>query len=252
MHPIIALWSHPRSMSTATERIMRERGDLTCFHEPFIYDYYIHRKVRVIPFFKTEENRPVSFNEVRKMLLKQAESTPVFFKDMSYYVVPQLLDDVEFNRCLTNCFLIRNPIASIASYFKLDPAVTREEIGLEAQWRHYAALAEMPNKKRVIIQAEDIRNNPKKAVRGLWRAIGLTDADHAFEWGEETPRDWQQVEGWHRDVIKSKGIRPITTDELESQIRTFEQIAKKYPVMLDYLAHHQPYYEALKAQAINI
>ncbi|MGG7643523.1 hypothetical protein ACQ5SP_01765 [Rhodovulum sp. YNF3179] len=25
MHPIIAMWSHPRSVSTATERIMRER-----------------------------------------------------------------------------------------------------------------------------------------------------------------------------------------------------------------------------------
>ena len=31
-HPLIALWSHPRSMSTATERIMRERGDLDCAH----------------------------------------------------------------------------------------------------------------------------------------------------------------------------------------------------------------------------
>jgi hypothetical protein len=29
MHPIIALWSHPRSMSTANERLMRVRGDLT-------------------------------------------------------------------------------------------------------------------------------------------------------------------------------------------------------------------------------
>ena len=38
-HPIIALWSHPRSMSTAFERIMRSRGDLDCLHEPFMYDY---------------------------------------------------------------------------------------------------------------------------------------------------------------------------------------------------------------------
>ncbi|MEZ5772185.1 MAG: hypothetical protein R3D61_11380 [Defluviimonas denitrificans] len=45
-HPIIAMWSHPRSMSTAIERIMRERGDLDCLHEPFMYDYYVHRQVR--------------------------------------------------------------------------------------------------------------------------------------------------------------------------------------------------------------
>ena len=45
-HPIIALWSHPRSMSTAFERIMRARGDLDCLHEPFMYDYYINRAPR--------------------------------------------------------------------------------------------------------------------------------------------------------------------------------------------------------------
>ena len=38
-HPVYAMWSHPRSMSTAIERIMRERGDLDCAHEPFMYDY---------------------------------------------------------------------------------------------------------------------------------------------------------------------------------------------------------------------
>ena len=35
------LWSHPRSVSSAMERIMLERGDLTNFHEPFIYLYYV-------------------------------------------------------------------------------------------------------------------------------------------------------------------------------------------------------------------
>ncbi len=57
-HPIFVLWSHPRSMSTATERIMRERGDLDCAHEPFIYDYYVHRKIRVMPHFDVQEGHP--------------------------------------------------------------------------------------------------------------------------------------------------------------------------------------------------
>ncbi len=231
---------------------MRERGDLTCFHEPFMYDYYVHRKVRVMPYFKVEENRPVTYDEVRNTLLKQAETTPVFLKDMSYYVVPRLLDDAEFNTCLTNCFLIRNPIASIASYFKLDLAVTCEEIGLEAQWRHYETLRKVPENKPVVIQAEDIRSNVKEAIGRFWQAISLTDADHAFEWDDEVPKDWQQVEGWHGEVIGSKGIRPITSDELAEQSRIFEKMAKANPQMLDYLAYHQPYYDALKAQAMKI
>ena len=58
MEPIIALWSHPRSMSTAMERIMRERGDCRCFHEPFICDYYVHRAVRSLPLFDVDPDQP--------------------------------------------------------------------------------------------------------------------------------------------------------------------------------------------------
>lgn len=54
MHPIIALWSHPRSMSTATERIMRERGDLRCFHEPFMYLYYVGDEIKEMPHFEAD------------------------------------------------------------------------------------------------------------------------------------------------------------------------------------------------------
>ena len=80
MHKIYALWSHPRSMSTAIERVMRERGDLDCAHEPFMYDYYVHRKVRQMPFFETEKDHPVRYEDIRDMLLRRAETKPVFIK----------------------------------------------------------------------------------------------------------------------------------------------------------------------------
>ena len=35
MKPILALWAVPRSTSTAFERMMRQRGDHDCVHEPF-------------------------------------------------------------------------------------------------------------------------------------------------------------------------------------------------------------------------
>ncbi|WP_302479333.1 hypothetical protein [Ruegeria arenilitoris] len=251
MHPIIALWSHPRSMSTATERIMRERGDLTCFHEPFMYDYYINRKVRDMPHFQAEEGHPVTYENVRDMLLESAESASVFIKDMSYYVMPHIMDDAEFGDRLVNCFLIRDPIASIPSYFKLDPDVTTEEIGLEAQSRHYDALCASSANKPIVLQAEDIRSDTKKAIGALWKAIGLSDADHAFEWQNEKPKDWKQVEGWHGDVSASKSIRPITQEELEAQKQKFATMCAEHPRMQEYLEHHQPFYQALKAQALK-
>jgi len=35
MNPIYILWATPRSTSTAFEWMMRMRGDMACFHEPF-------------------------------------------------------------------------------------------------------------------------------------------------------------------------------------------------------------------------
>ena len=35
MNQIYILWANPRSTSTAFEWMMRQRGDLECFHEPY-------------------------------------------------------------------------------------------------------------------------------------------------------------------------------------------------------------------------
>ena len=114
---------------------MRERGDLRCAHEPFMYDYYVHRKVRTMPLFDVQPDHPVEYIDIRNQLLTWAGTSTVFFKDMSYYVMPQILEDEVFLGKITHCFLIRDPLASILSYFKLDPDVTLEEIGIEAHWQ---------------------------------------------------------------------------------------------------------------------
>jgi len=247
-HPLIALWSHPRSMSTAMERIMRERGDLICAHEPFMYDYYAYRKVREMPYFEIEEDRPLAYPDIRDWLLAQAETAPVFFKDMSYYVVPQMLDDTAFMNRVTHTFLIRNPVASILSYHKLDPQVSSEEIGLEAQWKHYEHLKEHGTTP-VVIEAEAVRNRPGDVIASYWSAVGLSYKAEAFDWNANEPEDWKQVDGWHQDVMGSQGIKSMPDDEAERKQKQFDEACKTAPHLADLLAHHQPYYEKLRAVA---
>lgn len=249
MNPIYALWSHPRSMSTAMERVMRERGDLDCLHEPFMYDYYVHRVVRKMPHFDVRPDLPRSYAAIRDSLLERAKAGPVFFKDMSYYVVPQILADDAFLGALTNCFLIRDPVASITSYFKLDPEVTLEEIGLEAQWRHYEALRARGSAP-VVIRADDVRQDARGVMQRLWEKIGLGYTEAAFNWQEASPKDWEQVAGWHGDVNSSRGIRPVTDAERRDQQEKFDTLSKIHPKMITYLAHHKPFYERLAAQAM--
>lgn len=249
-HPIYALWSHPRSMSTAMERIMRERGDLDCAHEPFMYDYYVHRQVRQMPHFEVQDGHPTAYEDIRDMLLARAGKQPVFIKDMSYYVWPQITQDKAIAPHLVNFFLIRDPVASITSYARLDPDVTLEEIGLEAQWAHYSALCDR-GETPVIVDANDVRADPRGVISALWQKVGLPFVAEAFDWQSETPQDWQQVEGWHGKATSSTGIQPLTEAEVQRQRDAFEEAAAAAPRLRDYLAHHQPFYERMRALAIG-
>lgn len=251
MNPIYALWSHPRSMSTAMERVMRERGDLDCAHEPFMYDYYVARRIRVMPHFTAQAGHPVSYSAIRDQLLARAKARPVFIKDMSYYVMPHILSDDVFVSLLVNCFLIRDPLAAIVSYFKLDPDVTLDEIGLEAQWLQYKALAERGPAPSVIT-AEDIRRDPRAAMAALWARLGLPYSEVAFDWQKQKPKDWEQVSGWHADVMASTSIRPISADETVVLQAQFDEMAAAQPRMKDYLAYHRPFYERLRSVALTV
>ena len=241
LHPIHALWAHPRSMSTALERVMRERGDLDCVHEPFMYDYYINRQERRMPMFDPEPGHPVTYSEVRAMLLERAARGPVFFKDMSYYVMPHLLQD-GFCDQITHAFLVRDPEASIVSYHKLDPNLSCIEIGLEAQWQIYEALCAR-GAKPVVLRSEDVRADPVGVISAYWQAVGLKDKPLAFTWSDETPQDWQQVAGWHGAVMDSRAIRPLREDHKAQQSERFEKAAREAPQVRDMLDHHRPFYD---------
>ena len=249
-HPIYVLWAHPRSMSTAIERVMRQRGDLDCAHEPFMYDYYVHRRKARMPHFEVDPTHPVTYAEIRDSLLARAELGPVFFKDMAYYMLPHLLDD-DFCGRLTHSFLIRDPSAAILSYHRLDPDLTCEEIGLEAEWRLFAALSERTGEAPPVLEAEAVRAAPEQVLRAWWARLGLEDVEDAFAWSRaETPADWAQVGGWHQSVMRSGGIRPLDARD-EDVSAAFAEAAAVSPRLASYLAHHQPFHDRLQAFSLR-
>ena len=245
-HPIVALWSHPRSMSTATERIMHERGDMRVFHEPFLHYYYEHHSPHAMPMLEDDGAHPKEYDAVRDQIVEAALKQPVFFKDMGYYITEPLCADREFALRVHHAFLIRDPRRSIASYYKLDPEMTSTEIGLEAQWLLFSFLRNELGMNPMVIEAEAVADNPEKIIGNLWKYTGLPFVSSAFEWDtDKTPEAWSYVEGWHGKAMASGGIRKDTSDP----DAVFEAAAEKAPHLRDYLAHHQVFYEKLKAQA---
>lgn len=243
-HPLIVLWCHPRSMSTATERIMRERGDLRCYHEPLMYHYYVGRSERTMPHFDVDPEHPKDFRSIWDMLLDAAREQAVFVKDMAYYVWPEFQNHTALASMVRHVFLIRDPRRAIVSYHRLDPNVTSDEIGYEAQWRLAEWVANTTGYRPPVIEAEVIQANPKATMRALWQALGLEDRPGALDWSDETPKDWQQVSGWHDGAIQSRGIRP--PDKSGDAHTQFEAAAAAAPHLREFLAHHEPFYRALK------
>ncbi len=251
MNPVIILWAHPRSMSTAIERVMRERGDFECLHEPFLHYYYLDKTGKALPHFAGENGHPTSYAATREWILERAESGPVFAKDMSYYVMPELLDDVDFCRRVQHCFLIRDPLRAILSYYRLDPSVSRDEIGIEAQWRHFDGLRKLGIDNGVVLEAEAVQRDPPGVIGRFWRALGLDYLGDALSWRRgNIPDDWKYVEGWHREVRDSAGIRAPDEDPAQAGA-AFAEATAGAPQLRAFLDHHRPFYQRLQRHSIT-
>ena len=155
---IIALWSHPRSLSTAMERVFTERGDFKVLHEPFSYLYYVTEKRGTAIYENEDIDSPKTYPAVKEYIISMAEKGPVFFKDMCYHCYDHLIKDEAFLNKINNTFIIRNPPESIASHYAMNHHVTLEEIGYEHQFNIFQKLVDMKYQEPIVIEAGDVKN----------------------------------------------------------------------------------------------
>ena len=161
---------------------------------------------------------------------------------MCYYVVDRIHDDMEFIRRMTSTFLVRDPAQSIPSYYRLDPGVTLEEIGCEAQYRCFGRFAEVTGRTPVVIDAGDLAADPAGTLRAYCRALELPFIPEALGWDAELPEAWRDVSGWHTDLAGSTGIaesRSSASPGLDAA-----------PHLRDYYEHHLPFYRKMRAHRL--
>ena len=245
MNPIIFLWTHPRSLSTAFERSMRERGDLQCFHEPFMYFYYVEKRRVSFAHFDIDPLHPTRFADICDLIIEASQRQPVFVKDMGYYLAREWGDGRLDGQQVIHSFLIRHPAKSIASYFKLDPDFSSEEVGLCALHEHVSILRQMSGKVPAIVDADDLLANPEAVMRKYCGAVGLEFLPGALQWASKTPQDWGAVIRWHESVSRSTGFRqtsltPVTSSEIDELLEPAPQLRRYYEAHIDaYKALHQ-------------
>jgi hypothetical protein len=242
MNRILALWAHPRSLSTALERVFIERGDFEVMHEPFSVVYYLHehRADAAHASFRSDES--ADYGSIRNSILQVAELRPVFFKDMCYHCHDHLMQDDAFLQRTTNVFLVRNPRQAIASHYAKNPKVTSEEIGYEKQAHVFRRVLKVTSASPAVIAAEDLQQNPEAVVRALCRRLGVEDRPDALNWQVGQREEWDNWRQWHREVAVSSSIQGGQTNYAET-VDNHSKLACFY-------RHHRPYYDEMQRHRI--
>lgn len=246
MTEVIALWTHPRSISTAFERVMIERKDLTVLHEPFSYYYYVHRNEGTIEQEYVDPEHPTAYEDIRDYIIETAaDQGPVFFKDMCAHCHDPLMADPGFLDRLTNTFLIRDPARAIPSYYAMNPDVTNEEIGLEQLYRTFQNVAGMEGSAPVVVDATDLENDPEGIMAAYCRAVDIPFIPDALTWECENghQEEWDIWKEWHTDAAQSTGIQK-DMEVFDTDTENNDHLKRLYDIQY-------PFYEALYRHRIK-
>nr|VFJ61074.1 MAG: hypothetical protein BECKFM1743A_GA0114220_102783 [Candidatus Kentron sp. FM]VFJ61561.1 MAG: hypothetical protein BECKFM1743C_GA0114222_102953 [Candidatus Kentron sp. FM]VFK13662.1 MAG: hypothetical protein BECKFM1743B_GA0114221_102903 [Candidatus Kentron sp. FM] len=238
---IIVLWAHPRSASTAFERIMHERGDLRVLHEPFNHLYYFHEGRAEAVACGDPREGPKSYEEVKSHIIDASEDKPVFFKDMCYHCHDHIINDDEFLKRLTNIFLIRDPIKSIPSHFNINPNAVLDEMGYEKEFNIFHKVASLTGTFPMVIDTRDLIANPHGIVKRYCDLVGLPFMESALNWEAGYKPEWDVWKGWHKSVSSSSGIQEIKS--------TYNEDVLNNATQKQYYDYHLPFYNQLLSHA---
>jgi|Transcript_51521 signal peptidase I len=237
------LWVHPRSCSTAFERVMMERGDLKILHEPFGYVYYVHEARTEVPFFYVDPNHPTAYPDVRDMILNTDPSaegkTRTYFKDMPFHCFDHIMKDEDFIRSVDHTFLVRDPAKGIVSHYAINNSVTRQEIGYDAQSRLFDRILEVTGKAPAVVDADDFQADTEGVVAAYCQYLGLSFDEKCLTWQPGMVKEWEAWKEWHAEAARSSGIRPPTSNEKQMKV------IKEHPHLQEYYDYHLPFYQKL-------
>lgn len=233
---IIAMWSAPRSRSTAFLRMMMEREDLTTLHEPFS-----HLK----DFGSTEvAGRTIDTEaELIEAIRALAGTTPVFFKDTTDFRFPGVLADQRFLTEARHTFIIRRPDEVIASHYALDPDVTAEGIGFGRLHELFETVGTATGEVPVVVDSDDLLDHPADTVREYCARVGLPFVPGTLNWGTRTREEWQKAPQWHQDARRSGGFTRAP--------REYEFTVDNHPALADFHRRQLPYYEELRRHRLS-
>ncbi|MBT4040084.1 MAG: sulfotransferase family protein [Rhodospirillales bacterium] len=238
MHEILALWAVPRSTSTAFEWMMRVRGDMACFHEPFGEVWY-QGEEPLWPRLQPDSARTpgLTFDSAWETLKAATQERPVFTKDFPHYTKHLWTD--EFLARFNHSFLIRNPAKTITSMYKHWPDFDPKELGFVEQRELFDRLCDQLGEAPPVIDSDDLLEDPHRIVGGYSKAVGIPFMPESLSWepGERDEVSWWDGGSFHDNLRNSSGLRPqerhyVDIENLPDRVkRIYETVLPHYETL---------------------
>lgn len=220
------MWSGPRNISTAMMRAWGNRPDTFVVDEPF-YAFYLKETGADHP----GASEVIAQGEIewRKVVARLTGPVPngarIFYqKQMTHHLLPQV--DRNWLGQVTNCFLIRDPGAVIASYLKKNHEPSLEDLGFVQQAEIFQYVRRYTGSIPMVIDADDVLRDPGRILRLLCQRIGVEFNEVMLSW-PPGPRDTDGVwaKYWYAEVERSTSFAPYCkrTIELPKSLREIHE-----------------------------
>lgn len=232
----IAMWSGPRNLSTAMMRSFGARADCAVSDEPFYAAYLAatgldHPMRDEVLASQKQDAEQVAAD----MLGPVPGGRPVWYqKHMSHHMLPGF--PLGWMEEVTNVFLLRSPERVLASYAQKRDGVTLADIGFEGQAMLFERVAERTGQAPVVVEAEDVRRDPRGTLSALCSAIGLEFDEAMLSWAPgQHKADGVWAPHWYGAIFNSTGFAP--PDERAVQLPGH---------LLDIAEAARPFYERMR------
>jgi len=232
----IAMWSGPRTVSTALMRAWENRADTVVIDEP-LYGFYLARSGAPHPGRdEVLQSMPNGWREVIDHLTGvplPAGRTIFYGKHMTHHLLPEV--DRSALASLRHAYLIRDPRQLLASYARVRTEPVLADLGLEQQVEIFRMFG------GPVVDASDILRRPRQTLEALCAALGVPFDPAMLSW-PPGPRDsdgvWARY--WYDGVRRSTGFGP------------YRESVPELPAGLEPLAARcQPFYDEMFDQRLR-
>jgi Sulfotransferase domain len=227
----IAMWSGPRTVSTALMRAWENRPDTIVVDEP-LYAFYLDRTDVEHPGRdEIIASMPADWRQVLRQLATEplpAGAAVFYQKHMTHHLLPEI--DRAMLAGLSHAFLIRDPRQLLTSYARVRSEPTLADLGLEQQVEIFRAFG------GPVIDSGDILRHPRAALEALCDALGVGFDPAMLSWPPgPRPTDGVWARHWYDGVRASTGFGPYREPAVELPSR-LEPLAARCQAFYDELA----------------